>query len=303
LSLRWEGLLLVDKPPGPTSHDVVARARKISGQRRIGHSGTLDPLASGLLPLVLGRATRLVRFLPQAPKEYRGTFRLGLTTRTDDLAGELLSRHDGPLPSAEEVVRASAGFQGHLLQEPPAVSAKKVGGERLYRLARRGQEVRPVSSSVEVTLFTVEPTPAQDTFTFLARVSAGTYIRALVRDLGAALGCGGALASLRRTGIGPMVPDPKLELGSHPEPGPERLREALIPLEAMPLTPPNLTLDRAADPDRFRNGARIDAPPGAPVSGYVTVRAADGGLIGIGETEGGHLCPRVVLPPLQGDDL
>ena len=135
MSGAWEGLLLIDKPSGPTSHDIVVAVRRASGQSRIGHAGTLDPLASGLLPLVLGHATRLVRFLPHSPKSYTGTFRLGLRTDSDDVTGRTLDRHAGPLPEPHAVVEAAGALIGRQQQVPPRVSARKVGGQRLYRLA------------------------------------------------------------------------------------------------------------------------------------------------------------------------
>ena len=133
-----DGLLLIDKPEGPTSHDIVARARARTGQPRIGHTGTLDPMASGLLVLALGRATRLIRYLPGTPKLYTGSLRLGLTTSSDDITGQVLERFEGPFPAPDRVREAAAGFVGRSHQVPPRVSARKVGGERLYRMARRG---------------------------------------------------------------------------------------------------------------------------------------------------------------------
>ena len=293
----WEGLLLADKPEGPTSHDIVARVRKATGQRRVGHAGTLDPMASGLLPLVLGRATRLVRFLPQSPKEYVGLLRLGLTTRTDDVTGELLSRHEGPLPSSAEVLRAARSFRGRLLQEPPAVSARKVGGERLYRLSRRGIEVRAEPSEIEVLTFDLQPGEESGTYRFVARVSAGTYIRGLARDLGRVLGCGGTLASLRRTAVGPMLPDPRLALEAGGAVRSESLREALVPLERLPLTPPAVRLEAEDEAGRFLHGSAVPAPPGAPGKGPATVFSPAGTLLGIAEIAGAGLSPKVVLPP------
>jgi tRNA pseudouridine55 synthase len=293
----WEGLLLVDKPTGPTSHDIVARVRKTTGQRRIGHAGTLDPMASGLLPLVLGRATRLVRFLPHSPKEYVGQLRLGLSTRTDDITGEVLDLHEGPLPSAPEVLRAARKLRGRLLQEPPAVSARKVGGERLYRLSRKGIDVRVEPAEIEVLAFDLEPGERPESYGFTARVSAGTYIRALARDLGRMLGCGGTLAALRRTAVGPMVPDPSLALEPDGPPRPEPLREALIPLERMPLTPPGLRLEVADEARRFLHGGALPAPAGSPAEGPAAVFSPGGTLLGIAEIERGKLAPKVVLPP------
>jgi tRNA pseudouridine55 synthase len=291
LSFVWEGLLLLDKPQGPTSHDVVARIRKVTGQRRIGHAGTLDPMATGLLPLVLGRATRLVRFLPHSPKEYHGSLRLGLTTSSDDITGELLKRHDGAMPDAEAVVRAAGELLGRRPQLPPAVSARKVGGERLYRLARRGVEVKPKAVEVQVDRFTVEQTDRREIYTFVAVVSAGTYIRALVRDLGGLLGCGGVLESLRRTRIGPMMPVPGLNFDE------AALRAALVPLERMDLVPRPWRLEREGDASRFLKGAAVIAERDAAGERLFRVLAPSGRLLGIAEMKWGLLQPKVVLPP------
>jgi len=297
LSDPWEGLLAVDKPAGPTSHDVVARVRRVTGQRRVGHAGTLDPMASGLLVLVLGRATRLVRFLDQSPKDYVGLLRLGLTTRTDDVTGEVLSRHAGPLPPAADVRRAASHLRGRLLQAPPAVSARKVGGQRLYRLSRRGIEVRAESAEVEVLSFDLEPGEDPATYRFAARVSSGTYIRALARDLGSLLGCGGVLAALRRTAAGPLRPDPRLALDAAEAPARDSLRAALVPLERMPLLPPTVRVESGEDARRFAHGRPVAAPPGSPAAGPATVLEPGGALLGVAEVESGRLVPRVVLPP------
>jgi tRNA pseudouridine55 synthase len=291
LSFSWEGLLLVDKPQGPTSHDVVARIRAATGQRRIGHGGTLDPMASGLLPLVLGRATRLVRFLPHSPKEYHGSLQLGLTTRSDDITGEVLGRHDGPLPGAEAVLRAAGDLVGKLMQLPPAVSARKIGGERSYRLARRGMAVEAKAVEVQVDRFDLQTTASPELYEFETVVSAGTYIRALARDLGESLGCGGVLASLRRTRIGPMTPTPGLTFD------PESLREGLIPLERMELVPQPWRLELEDDAVRFLQGTAVSAGKEAPPAGFFRVLAPSGPLLGIAEMKRGVLHPKVVLPP------
>ena len=280
-----EGLLLLDKPSGPTSHDLVVQARRALGQPRIGHTGTLDPPASGLLVLVLGRATRLARFIPSAPKTYEGTIRLGCVTSTDDLWGEVLRREEGDPPAPGQVLAAAQAFRGSLRQVPPAVSARKVGGKRMYALARRGHPVEAAPTAVEVSRFDLAPGEDGWTWRFTAEVSAGTYIRSLARDLGAALGCGGTLASLRRTAIGPF----RVE-AAQIEPG----LDAVVPLSSLPLDLPPVAL--AAEAAR-RFAAGVLLPWDAPDAGEVAVRDPAGELLGIGRLAGGSLRPLVVLAP------
>jgi tRNA pseudouridine55 synthase len=294
LSRPIEGLLLVDKPQGPTSHDVVALARRLVGQRRIGHAGTLDPMASGLLPLVLGRATRLVRFLPHAPKVYEGRIRFGVTTDTDDVTGTVLSRHGGPLPSHDAVREAALTLVGRIAQVPPSVSARRVGGERLYRLARSGRQVAAAPADVEIYSLDLAPGAGADEWSLVAAVSAGTYVRAIARDLGHRLGCGAALAALRRTAIGPMAVSDALRPDGNG--AAEALARAVVPLEAMPLTPPPVVLSAEADRDRFGAGLPVPLPDGSPPSGMLRVLSPAPALLGIGESLGGLLHPRVVLP-------
>ena len=197
--------MLVDKPAGPTSHDVVAIVRRTMGIRSAGHTGTLDPFATGLLVILLGRATRLARFVSGQPKRYLATARLGFGTTTDDLLGEPLppgSRDPGAI-RLESLAEALGEFVGKGTQRPPAFSARHVDGERSYRLARRGVEVELPESDVtihEMTLVAQE----QDCVTFRVTVSAGTYIRAIARDLGERLGTGAHLTALRREAIGPI---------------------------------------------------------------------------------------------------
>lgn len=292
-----DGLLLLDKPVGPTSHDLVDQARQILGQRRVGHTGTLDPAASGLLPLVIGRATRLARFLPQSPKRYEGRLELGLATTTDDLAGQVVRRHTGPLPSAEQVLELAERFRGRVLQVPPSVSARKVQGRRLYRLAREGRTV--VAPAVETEIFRFELRPTEDAaqWSFVAEVGSGAYIRALARDLGVKLGCGGVLVSLRRLAIGPMDVSAASSLTDFDSADVERLRSAVVPLEAMPLEPPAVHLTEDAMVRRFMAGADVRAPAGVAARGVFRVFDLGGALLGIGETLEGSLHARVVLPP------
>jgi tRNA pseudouridine55 synthase len=198
---------VVDKPIGPTSHDIVALARRLAGTRRIGHGGTLDPFASGVLPLYLGIATRVAEFHLGARKAYRATVVFGATSTTDDLEGELTSV-SGPPPAREAVTVALARFVGPMEQRPPAFSARKVGGRRAYALARRGEtpELRPRTVTFHALDLVSwdELDPAHPAAVVDVACSAGTYVRALARDLGAAVGSGAYLGALRRTASGPF---------------------------------------------------------------------------------------------------
>lgn len=193
-----DGVLVVDKPAGPTSHDVVEHVRRALRVRRVGHTGTLDPFATGVLPVCVGKATRLARFLSESDKAYRATVRLGFATATDDLTGAPLGPPREASAGPEAVRRACAALVGELRQVPPAYSAKRVEGQRLYDLARRGVAVD--RAAVPVTVHALEVVSVDgDRVEIDVRCSAGTYVRALARDLGEALGTGGHLAALRRT--------------------------------------------------------------------------------------------------------
>ncbi len=203
--MKKDGLLLVDKHSGCTSHDIVAAARRVLRLKKIGHCGTLDPAATGLLLLTVGRATRLTRFLIQASKAYEGTARFGVTTDTYDTTGEVTAEADTGDLSAAAVESVMEGFPGAYLQTPPPYCAKKVGGVKYYELARRGEKVP--DEKKEVTVFEFRPTepwqPGED-LRFLLSCSSGTYARSLVHELGQELGCGASLSGLRRTLIGPF---------------------------------------------------------------------------------------------------
>lgn len=197
-----EGLVVVDKPAGLTSHDVVARLRRLAGTRRVGHAGTLDPMATGVLVVGTGRATRLLGHLALGDKEYVGTVRLGATTATDDAQGEILATSSGPwtVDAARAAMRA---LTGDIEQVPPAYSAIKVDGRRSYAKARAGEAVELAARRVTVSVF--EFVAARETELDVRVVaSSGTYVRSLARDLGDALGVGGHLAALRRTRVGPF---------------------------------------------------------------------------------------------------
>lgn len=290
-----EGLLLLDKPVGPTSHDIVAAVRRATGTPRVGHAGTLDPTASGLLPVLLGRATRLLRFLPQAPKRYQGKIRLGVRTTTDDAAGEVTARHEGPLPGSAEVLAAAARLRGPLLQTPPAVSAKSVGGVRAYELARRGRPFSPRPVRVEVLRFDVEPGEEPAVWAFTAEVSGGTYLRALARDLGEMLGCGAILAELRRTAIGPLDLAEAIAWTPAAPPGLDILEAAVTPLERIPLACARVRLSKSAHEERFLAGRDVEPGGEAVPAGPIAVLSQGGELLGIGEGDSGRIRPRVVL--------
>ncbi len=194
------GFLLVDKPRGLTSHDVVARVRKAFEVKRVGHAGTLDPLATGLLVIAIGPATRLLRYVQDLPKTYDVTGVLGVTTTTLDAEGEILQRKPVDA-SPDDIKRAAAELTGEIEQTPPAVSAIKIGGERAYKRARRGEEVEMPSRRVKVYSFDVRRTSG-DAFEARVECSSGTYVRSLVADVGTKLGCGAHVAHLRRVRIG-----------------------------------------------------------------------------------------------------
>lgn len=198
------GFLNIDKPAGITSHDVVARVRRLAGQRRVGHAGTLDPLATGVLVVALGGATRLIEYVQnETRKRYLAVVRLGVTTATDDAEGAPLAERPVPPLAAGDIERTLAGFRGEIMQTPPAYSALHLQGHRLYDLARAGVVVdippRPVIIE-QLHLVRWEP----PLLTLDIACGKGTYIRSLARDIGAALGCGGHLAALRRTAVGPF---------------------------------------------------------------------------------------------------
>lgn len=291
------GVLVVDKPRGPTSHDVVARVRRVTGIAKIGHTGTLDPLATGVLPLVLGRATRLARFLSGADKGYVAAIRLGAATDTYDAEG-IADAPPPPPPAGLDqagVRQALGAFRGGYLQLPPPFSAKKVAGVPAYKLARKEApaELRPVP----VTVHTVILDSYRDGLAVVRIVcSAGFYVRVLAHDLGRALGCGAYVETLRRTRAGDFdeaqaTPLEVLERGG--------AADRIIPMDALlPALPPVTVTERGAR--RAAHGNALspgDLVRGAGTAGtHVRVLDPVGTLIGIAEeTAGGLLHPVVVL--------
>ncbi len=319
-----DGLLIVDKPTGPTSHDVVSRARRVLREKRIGHTGTLDPMASGVLPLVVGRATRLARFL-SGDKAYDATISLGVDTDTYDALGQPTGvPFTGRWPSTDEIHAALARFRGTFSQQPPAYSAKKIAGQRSYALARktrtassagdgaeRESDARPpLPSPVPVTAYTVDVLEVEGPRVRLhVRCSAGFYIRSLAFDLGASLGTGAHLVELRRTeaaGFGLTEALPLDQLME--EDGAQRAVDRLVPMERMLQSLPavSLTDDGVAQVRFGRNlgpaAARagflpaLEAVTGAAPS-PVRLLAPSGALVAVADAADvpGLLHPAVVL--------
>jgi tRNA pseudouridine55 synthase len=243
-----DGLLLIDKDPGFTSHDVVQRVRRILKQKKIGHCGTLDPDATGLLLLTLGTATRLTRFLIRAPKVYEGVVRFGIVTDTYDASGRVVSEAPaGALAglALDEVAAAMRGFEGEIRQQPPPYSAKKVQGVKFYELARRGEEVPEEPKDVTVYEFVPFGEIEEGRLRFRLSCSSGTYARGLAHDLGAILGIGAHLAELRRTRIGGFQVDDALPIAALEErvQAGEGAGSAWIPFDQIPLPFGEVTAD------------------------------------------------------------
>jgi tRNA pseudouridine55 synthase len=284
------GLLLLDKPVGPTSHDLVQRVRRLAGTRRVGHAGTLDPGASGLMLLGVDGATRLLTYLVGLDKTYTATIRLGVATTTDDAAGDPL----GPAVPLTDEVRARipaavAALTGDLDQVPSSVSAIHVAGRRAHELVRAGEAVELPARRVVVQRFAVLAERG-DELDVVVDCSSGTYVRALARDLGAALGVGGHLTALRRTRVGPFDVAAAVPLEA-----PLRL---LSPADVAAALFPVLPLDDEAAL-AVRQGKRLPvAQPDAPV---VAALDARGGLIGLLEVAGGRTRVLMNLPPERVD--
>ena len=204
------GIVIVDKPAGWTSQDVTARLRRVFQTRRIGHGGTLDPMATGVLPVFVGRATRGVEFFEHAEKTYETTLRLGITTDTEDITGSVLERREVNI-TRETLEAALEGFRGEIFQVPPMYSALKVNGQKLCDLARKGKEVERTPRPITIHALTLLEFTGE-TARLRVRCSKGTYIRTLCKDIGAALGCGGCMEALRRTGAGEYTIDEAVPL-------------------------------------------------------------------------------------------
>lgn len=299
------GVLVVDKPAGPTSHDVVDVVRRMIGQKRAGHTGTLDPFATGVLPVCVGKATRLVRFLADGEKLYRATVRLGFATTTDDVLGEPLGPPRPARPDAAAVREAAGRLTGDLLQLPPAYSAKRVRGQRLYDLARRGVAVERAPARVTVHALEVVRV-ADDEVEIDVRCSPGTYVRALARDLGEALGVGGHLTALRRTRSGPFGLEAAVPLDDIESRG----RERLLPLSALLPDLPAARVD-ARGAEALRHGRQVEQemvvsgfPEGAPPPRLRILDESGERLLALAVPRGyGPAVPGLAAPPVLHADV
>lgn len=276
------GLVVVDKPGGWTSHDVVARMRRLAGTRKVGHAGTLDPMATGVLVLGVNRATRLLGHLQLADKEYLATIRLGETTVTDDAEGDVVTSVPVGDLTAERVVEALGPFVGDIQQVPSKVSAIKVDGQRSYARVRSGQDVELAARPVHVEVFEATATRSDGvTMDVDVRVvcSSGTYVRALARDLGAALGVGGHLTMLRRTRVGGITLDHASGLDSLAE------SFTMVPIdEAARASFPGLVLDDEQAVEVRFGRALVDLE--LPAAGPVALFAPDGAFLALYEQRG-----------------
>jgi len=292
-----DGWVLLDKPVGLTSTQAVTVVKRLFGAKKAGHAGTLDPLASGCLPIAFGEATKTVPYIMDGRKTYRFTVRFGIETDTDDAEGKAVATSD-LRPSDADIVAALDAFRGEILQVPPAYSALKIGGERAYDLAREGEVVELKARPVTIFSLELVERPDADHAVLEAKCGKGTYVRAIARDLGRALGSCGHVSALRRTSVGPFLEEdliPLDELRERADAGDEALLDALDPvefaLEELPqiaVTPP--------DAHRLRCGQSVilrgrDAPI---VEGHAAVFCQNA-LIAIGDVEGGEIFPHRVF--------
>jgi len=270
------GILLIDKSEGWTSHDVVAKLRRLLGERRVGHAGTLDPMATGLLTIFVGRATRAVSFAEAAEKTYIARLRLGVTTDTQDITGRVLKTAAVNVSQAmlEAVLPR---FLGEIQQIPPMYSAIKIDGQRLYKLARQGVEVERKARPVTIHRIMILG-QAEGDFELEITCSKGTYIRTLCHDIGEALGCGGTMSALRRTKVGVFSMEEAHTI-AEVEATADR-RELIQPLDTLFVSYPALTVDSAGERG-IRNGQTVPLEAGSP--GLVRVYGQDGAFLTLGE--------------------
>lgn len=297
------GIIILDKPSGFTSFDAVAVLRGLSHQKKNGHTGTLDPMATGVLPILLGRAAKALNFLPDTDKEYVASFRLGERRDTGDITGEVVER--SPAPVALEALEAALPrFRGEILQVPPMYSAVSVGGKRLYELARKGLEVerpaRPVTIS-RLELLSYDPQTKEGSLR--VGCSKGTYIRALIEDLARAAGSCGAMTALRRTSACGFSQEDAHSLEALKALAAEgRLEEALLPVEGLFALYPAVRVS-PAQATRFQNGGGLDLARlrGVPEGGLCRVKSPQGLFLGLGQVDRARGEMKFVKSFLEGE--
>jgi len=288
------GLLVIDKPGGMTSHDVVSRLRRITGEKSIGHLGTLDPMATGVLPLLMGKFTRLAQYFSAAEKSYTGTIRFGVATYTYDADGEAVSEETHPSLTLEQVRAAAAKFHGELDQMPPPFSAKKIAGTPAYKLARAGKPVELKAAKITIKAFEIVGLKG-DEAAFAMSISAGGYVRSVAHELGQDLGCGAHLSSLRRTQAGVFTLEDARTLKDI-----ERLAGNSSGLDSCCIHPRGLLTEMPSVSGdeyvlgRLRNGAQANLPEFSQAS-MVKVFAGQRELVGIAKRVAGTLFQPVVV--------
>ncbi|ABF87414.1 tRNA pseudouridine synthase B [Myxococcus xanthus DK 1622] len=281
-----DGVLVIDKPTGPTSFDVVRQVRSLLRLKKVGHTGTLDPLATGVLPLCLGEATKVAGFITEGDKAYDATVRLGSETDTLDAEGQVTAQAPVPALTPALIESALARFRGTFDQVPPMYSAVKVGGKRLYELARAGEEVERAARQVTVYELVLRDFSAER-LQLSVRCSKGFFVRTLAQEVGRALGCGAHLEALRRTASGPFTLAQALPLADVPE----LLKEGALASRLMTMSHALVELPEvrvgAADAKRVSHGVPVEVPAGKV--GRVRVMGPDDALLAVAEVAGGRL--------------
>ncbi len=295
-----DGVLVLDKPGGMTSNACLQRAKRAFGAAKAGHTGSLDPLATGVLPLCFGEATKLSRFLLDADKEYDSTFVLGVTTSTADAQGEVLERSSAAGVSRQQIEQLLSGFRGEIEQTPPMYSALKHQGRPLYQLARAGVEVERKVRRVTIHSFELIDYSAAEQGQLKVRVrcSKGTYIRSLAQDIGAALGCGGHVSELRRTRSGPFTLQHSVDLESLEQLAAQQdclpMRNLLLPVDSAIKGMPTVVLPELSS-HYLRQGQAVLAA-NMPTAGWVRIVEDGGEFLGVGEIlDDGRLAPRRLM--------
>jgi len=293
-SIRVNGLLVIDKPGGMTSHDVVGKLRKITGERSIGHLGTLDPMATGVLPLVLGKFTRLAQYFSSAEKSYTGTIHFGFATDTYDAEGEATGPRLEPVLTLDQVRGAAARFRGEMEQMPPAYSAKKIGGKPAYKLAREGKPVELKTATIQIASLEITGLEGVEA-AFKMSISAGGYVRSVAHEMGQDLGCGAHLSSLRRTqaGVFTLAEAHTLEEVTALAGNVEALEALCIHPRSLLPEMPSVTGD-AMVLGRLRNGAQANLPEFSQAP-LVKVFAGQKELVGIAKRVAGTLFQPVAV--------